>query len=298
MKPSITSAALLALALGSFLPAHAAGGSSGCSDARNGPLGQALKVGKPADVEREITRWLDAREQGLGLGTQATHAVLGEGRRQEWRAQETRNLVEGVQDEAACAPTPLLPVAMQAGNLDVVRFLLGKPLGVSPRMPPAILFSCKDEAPQGQDAKARRQEAFTLVLATGAVDMNGRNAEGRTVLQACYEPELLALFVKRGARLDVEIGSGATVRNPLEQAIVDAVQFKEGSPQARRLHGLERARLFAGASGASGGSIRGRPIEARIRGTCNLVLKGRRWNPETCGELAGFIQASPGTFGP
>jgi hypothetical protein len=84
------------------------------------------------------------------------------------------------------------------------------------------------------------------------------------------------------------------VRNLLDDAILDATNYEEGSYTARRLHGLERARLF---SKVLSDSIRDRPVEARIRYLCNHDVQGRRWNPETCRTLGTFIKASPGTFG-
>jgi hypothetical protein len=215
---------------------------------------------------------------------------------QAWRREQVRNLIQGTHEKGAvCVPGPLLVAAVHAGNVEVVRFLLHKPMGVEPQVPGNILFSCNDSHLRSgfdsADARLRRREAFALVLDTGVIDVNAAGPSGRDILHTCHDPELLELFLERGARLDTESASRFDV---LDQAVRDAASYEEGSYTAKRLRGLERARLF---SRLVSTSIRGRPVEGQVRRSCNRVVNGQRWNPETCRALATFIKAAPGTFG-
>lgn len=275
--------------------AHAIGDSGGCGDPLGGPLGRALRTGAPNDVKLEIDRTVDYKERNLSLATRAAHRIVGAARRQEWRRKQILNLIEGDQEkDSVCVPGPLLPAAVHAGNLEVVRFLLNRPMGVDPRVGSSILFSCNDGAFLTDSQISRRRQAFKMILDSRAIDLNSRNSEGRTLLQACYASELLELFALRGAHVDVQSGTGVEVTNLLEQAILDAVGFKENTYTARRLNGVARAKLFAT---LVNNSIQGRPVESRVRHKCDLVIRGERWNPETCRSLATFVKATPGTFG-
>ncbi|MES2993456.1 MAG: hypothetical protein V4844_18680, partial [Pseudomonadota bacterium] len=275
--------------------ANAIGDSGGCGDPSGGPLGKALKSGRSEDVEREVLNWISYKEKNLGVATKFTHLLAGGDKaRQQWRQQQALDLLEGTHDKnAVCVPVPLLPVAVRAGNLGVVRFLLGTPMGMSLKMPPGILFSCDYDMLLTDEQRTRRRVAFSLVLDTKLVDVNALQ-RGRTILQECTEPELVTLFVERGANINVESNANDVPQNLLEIAILDAVGSEEGGYTAKRLHGVERARIY---SRLIADSINGRPVERRIRWSCNLRIGEKRWNAETCRQLSTFIKASPGTFG-
>jgi hypothetical protein len=282
-------AATLAIAI---LPrAHAIGDSGGCADPLGGPLGQALKTGGPAAVEKALDAWVDARQSSLSRMAQAAQRAVGSDEKGSLRRKAIQNLIEGVHEKgASCVPGPLLIAAVHAGNLEVVRYLLDKPMGIEAKVPPQILFSCNDPG-MYQELRLRRNQAFALVLDSGKIDVNASRADGRTALQVCNDPELLKLLLARGARYDTE---SAARFDLLDRAILDAVGSQEGGYTAERLYAVERARLFASLITSS---IRGRPAEERARYSCHLVIQGKRWNPQTCQTLATFIKAAPGTFG-
>jgi len=285
----------VALVLGGMSVAHAIGDSGGCADPLGGPLGRALKTGKPQDVAQAIGDWVAHKQKSQGLVRSSLIGATAE-RQQAWRREQALKLIQGIHEKGAvCVPGPLLPVAVLAGNVEVVRFLLHKPLEVQPQVPGNILFFCNDShlksGVDSADAPLRRRDAFALVLDSGKIDLNATGPNGRDALHTCHDPELLELFLERGARLDTESVSRFEV---LDQAVRDAVMYQEGSYTAKRLRGLERARLF---SRHVSTSIRGRPVEAHVRRSCNLMIRDQRWNPETCRALATFIKAAPGTFG-
>lgn len=291
LRSLLTASIVLVAAAVCTTPAHAIGDSGGCGDPTSGPLGKALKAGSAADVERELMAWIAYEEKNQGV---LRRAFLTDLQKQEWRKRRLRELIEGVHEKGAfCVPGPLLPIALRAGNVEVARYLVGTPAGVSPRLPPRILFSCEHDYSEDEDFRSRRRKAFEAVLQTGQVNLVELE-DGWTILQRCTEPELLVLFVQYGARLDVVSNRTGQPYNLLDLAVLAAVDSQEDGGTARRLHGLERARLFAR---LVTNSIEGRPIEQRIRWACNLQIKGKRWNPVSCNALAGFVKASPGTFG-
>ncbi|GAA5162115.1 hypothetical protein [Viridibacterium curvum] len=275
--------------------AHAIGDSGGCGDPLGGPLGKAIKSGPPQEVEHEIARWVDYKEKNLAWTKKLLFlAPGGDTARQQWRQQQTRNLLEGSHEkDAVCAPGPLLPAAVRSGNLEVVRFLLGSPMGLSLKVPENILFSCDYSILHTDEQRAFRRAAFALILDTRKANVNAL-WRGRTVLQECNEPELITLFIEHGANTTIETGNPGYKENLLDRAVVDAVGVEEGSYTAKRLHGIERARIYASVLPAS---IEGRSAEKRANHSCNLFINGKRWNPKTCRELSTFIKASPGTFG-
>jgi len=191
-----------------------------------------------------------------------------------------------------CAPGPLLPAAIESGNLEVVRFLLGSPMGLSLKVPENILFSCNYSNLYTDEQRALHRAAFALILDSRKANVNAL-WRGRTVLQECYEPELVTLFIEHGANTTIVTGSSDYKVTLLDQAVLDALGFEEGSYVAKRYYGIERARIYS--------SILPAPIERHVEnrayGSCNLLINGKRWNPNTCRELSTFIKASPGTFG-
>jgi hypothetical protein len=279
-----------ALAVCSVPAAHAIGDSGGCGDPLGGNLGTALKSGNTEAIKAALNAWLDASERNLGTLKHLSLQALGTDARLNWRNQQALNLIEGNHEKGAvCVPGPLLPVAMNAGNVEGTQYLLNQPVGVKPRVPEKVLFTCNDDSPTNEQ-RSRRREAFALVLDTGQVDINARE-RNRTALETCNDVALLSLFLERGATLDTE----SKVRfDVLDQAIESAVMFDETSFTARKLLALERAKFF---SERLTRSIRGRNVEAQARRSCNSVRQGKQWNVETCRALAKFIVAAPGTFG-
>lgn len=285
----------LALALNGMSIAYAIGGSGGCDPLR-GALGQTIQHGTPADVERELKKWVDNKERGLS--TIAVLRISGEKKKEEWRRRQTLNLIEGAHEKGAvCVLGPLLPVAADAGNLEVVRFLLDRPLGLTPGIPTMVLFYSCDNGRYvpSEDQRRLRRQAYAMILdaAAGTINLDGNRRDGSTLLQSCKDPELVSLFVERGARLDILSRNG---RTPLEEAVIEAVELGEDEAiPTVRSYALKRASLLArltpNAQLKSG-------VEDRVSVSCNRIMSdGRRWNPKTCRELAKFIKASPGTFG-
>lgn len=211
---------------------HAFG--SGCSDPLGGPFGKAIKSGSPQDVEREIARWVDYKEKNLAPTKKLLFlAPGGDTAKQQWRQRQTLNLLEGSHEkDAACAPGPLLPAAISSGNLEVVRFLLGSPMGLSLKIPENILFSCNYSILHTDEQRTLRRAAFALILDSRKAIVNGL-WRGRTVLQECYEPELVTLFIEHGANTTIETGDSGYKENLLDRAVMDAAGFEEGSYTAR-----------------------------------------------------------------
>lgn len=287
---------LLALCLAASPLAHAIGDSGGCNPDQT-PLGQALMSGTPAQLEAALLRLVDGAEQRRSLGSRIATWFGGEQKRQAWRQHKLLNLIEGRnEDGETCLPGVLLPMAMWAGNQEVVRFLLGEPMGLRVRVPPDVLFTCERAySYMGEDRRARRRAAFALVLDAGVVYVNSKNRDGYTVMQACRDPQLLSLFLEHGASVRIEWGSGVYRRNLLDQAILDALGTAESRDGSDHGYVVERVRLL---STALPNSIRGRPVEQRVRQLCNQTVGDKPWNPRTCLILAGLIEASQGTFGP
>ncbi len=256
-------------------------------------LEKAVKTGAPVDVEREMLKWLDDQDRRRGLLASVSQALSG-----VRQPQRLARLIEGAHEkDAVCAPRALLPLALNQGNVEVVRFLLGQPLGVKPRVPPHILFAyslCSAESGFDEARRARRREAYALLLEAGDVDVNARSRFGQTVLQTCFEPELVSLFIEKGARTDVESGQGSGRLNLLEQALLDALVVAAEGGNADRRHGLARVRLFAS---LMSNSVRGRPVERTVRGRCATVLQGQRPYAAACRRLSGLVDATPGTWG-
>lgn len=264
-------------------------GAAGCGNRLHSPLGKALTTGTTEELETAIQKWLDYKEKIKNVP---------QNDKMQWRAHEVKNLIEGQHEkDAVCELGPLLSVAAQAGNLDVVRYLLDTPMGIKPSIPADILFSCGDgtyDVNMTHEQQIRRREAFALILDTNALDVNSRR-NGLTPIQACVAPELLSLFLERGANPNVVFNSAAYSNvSLLDKAVDDAVGYKEGSWTARRLRGFDRAKLFAS---VGMDSIVGHSIETKVRYLCNLVINEERWNDNTCRELSKFIKASAGTFG-
>jgi hypothetical protein len=262
--------------------AHAIGDSGGCMDFGSSTLGKALKDGTPLQVEREIKTWVE----------KFTPRSLWSRSRQ----QDILNLIQGTHGKyAVCAPGALLPIAINAGNVEVTRFLLAKPLGVDPKIPRNILFfTCDYQYSMSESQRIARSRAIAALLDTKAVDVNALRDDRYSILEECKQPELVSLYLERGARADVEITNASGTLNMLESAILDALMFDENSSTAQAQHAIERAKLF---SRAVTDSIVGRQFEHRIRYMCKPRENGRIWNPRTCRELSTFIKATPGIFG-
>jgi hypothetical protein len=271
--------------------AYAIGG--GCVDTLGGSLGAAIKTGLPQDLEREIAKRVDYKQERLGFSKKLVLAAGGEPARLTWRREAALKLIEGKFDyNEHCSPGPLLEAAVRFGNLEIIRYLLGSPMGLNPEVPEGILFACNDSDLRTDEQKARRREAMALILDLGKANVHSKLRD-RTILQECTEPGLIQLFIERGADVTVETGDPGRKVNLLDAAVMDAMGFDENSYTQKWLHGIERARIYARILPAT---IVGRSSERRIAGSCTQLIGGKPWNPRTCRELATFIKASPGTF--
>jgi len=290
VKRLINRFAPLVLALCAAPSVYGIGDSGGCIAS---PLESAVKTGTPADVERELKQWLEIQSQSRSLVAKLSRAIEGVSEK-----QRIAKLIEGVHEEGEiCRPRALLPLAIRHGNVEVVRLLLGRPLDVKPRIPPHILFVhslCSHESRLDEGQRARRREAHALLLESGEVDVNARSGFGQTILQTCFEPELVSLFIERGARTDVEWGQGIDRLNLIEQAMLEALVVSADGVLADRRHGVARVKLF---SSFMSNSTRGRPVEQKLRTKCAFVVSGKRHYAEACRVLSGLVDATPGTFG-
>ncbi|TWO64464.1 hypothetical protein FN976_28045 [Caenimonas sedimenti] len=279
----------IAVAASMTSAAHAIGG--GCGDWLERPMGKAATSGTPADVQREITTWLDAKAKEVSLLQSLKHFASGLAK-QRWRERWLQGLMfSGLSSEdEVCAPGPLLPAAIRAGNLEVVRFLTGSPLGVKPDIPPYVLFNACDfiYSPASGEL-ARRRAAVALLLDSRKVNLNATYRD-RPILHMCKAPELVSLYVERGADTRYEEGEGVYRKNLLEIAVGEAMRFSEDTT-TDTVQGVERARIFASVLAPT---ITGRTQE-HVREACN---RSPPWNPKTCRALSTFIQAPAGTFGP
>jgi hypothetical protein len=291
--------------------AYAIGDSGGCGDVFNTPMGKALKAGSAADVEREIMIWVVAEEKQLdlkekqGTFTSFFHSLFSRqpsqastsAQRLQRRQSTILALIEGRHPKyATCRPGALLPIALLEENVEVVRYLTGTPLGVRPKIPAKIHFLCQHKGRyEDEDFRSRRRKAFDLVLRTGQVDINSKDDRGWTILQRCHEPDLIMLFVEHGARLDIASTPSSQPYNLLDLAVQRATDLDEWDRDFEGTHALENARIFAR---LVTDSIKGRPIEQRIRDSCSSRMNGvRHRNVKTCKELSTFVKATPGTFG-
>lgn len=288
--------------MGLLLPmssAYAIGDSGGCNPDAS-PLGRALKHGAPQDLENVIVRFIDSQEEKLVLKKLQFMLPGGDEARQSWRQEMARTVLEGTyKRKTSCRRGHLLPVAIRNANLEVVRYLLGSPMGLTLNVPEDILFNCKYTSPfYTDDQRRRRRDAFALILQMKKADVNAPVGKGAMVsdylLGVCNEPELIELFLEYGADASLEYGVRGKEENLRDRAILDALRVMEGGSVARNYHGVERARIY---SRILGPSIEGRHVEERARRFCNQLIGGERWNSNTCRELSTFIKAAPGTFG-
>lgn len=285
---------LLGILLSIAANTYAIGDSGGCGDPLAGSLGEALRSGTPEQLENTIRKWVALKEEHLS--TKEKLAFLfngGNDARARWRAKQIENIIEGVHEKnASCVPGPLFPIAVHAGNIAVVRFLLSEPMGVSPTISTDFLFACETSQTMKDEERQRRLKAYEFVLDAKKIDLH-EERYAIAALWACKEPDLLTLFLKRGAKPNV-LDSRRGGQVFLENAVLDAVGYEEGGYIARKLHGIERARIF---SELGLTTIAGSPVEMEVRRKCNHVINGKRWNENTCKTLATFVNASHGTFG-
>jgi hypothetical protein len=273
----------VALVLSLFATTYAFGiaDSGGCTGTT---LGWAIRKGSAADAEREILSWVSRAESNRSLITRLFSSIAFAKR---WREQRIVELIEGTNKHDLCEP--LLHMALRAGNLEVVRYLTGVPAGVRPRVPPMTLFQCEHFYEEDDLFRARRLEAFEVVLRTGQANVNSPYYFGETLLQRCQEPELIRLFIDHGARLEA-FDSDHRGRNLLDFAVIEAVSYDETESFALALHAVERARIFSRYL-----SIQAE-TERQVRIRCSPHFR-ERWNVISCYELSTFVKATPGTFG-
>jgi hypothetical protein len=260
------------------ITAHAVGDSGGCLELDRQPLGKALREGTPQDAEAAIQQWVDHDAPRFSLSYSRERAIL--------------NLIQASYEKRPpCAPNSLLYYALDAGNVEVVRYLLGTPLGVKPRVPRYILFHCNAEWDITPEKREARRRAYTLLFERNVVDVHALR-DGVSVLEVCMEPELVSLYLEHGARPDVDLDQVTGRINYLEMAMLDALQIDEDSSTAKRLHALERIKLFSRYMPAS---IEGRPFQRRVHLSCSRTIGGKPWNPKTCQALQTLVRGAPPT---
>lgn len=259
--------------------AFAIGDSGGCGNLERLPLGKALRNGTPQDIDKAILEWVDREAPRFSITYSREQAIL--------------NLIEasyGNKKPPPCVPNaPLIFYALDAGNAEAVRHLLGKPVGVKPRVPPRVLFYCEYRWYSASSPPANRRRAYEVLFERKAVEVSGP-PNGVSVLGVCKEPELVALFLEHGARPDVDFDQGGEKINYLEMAIRDALQFDEDSYTAQKLYALERIKLFSKYMPAS---IEGRPYQSHIRQSCSRIIGGKPWNPRNCKALQLLVRGAP-----
>lgn len=158
-------------------------------------------------------------------------------------------------------------------------------------------MTCRDGSAFTEKHRARRLEAFSLVLQKKLFDINSLDRDGKTSLKGCKEPELAALFVNNGAIADVNNGNRENYRKwkPLEKAIYKVLIFDENqiNKQKDREQEIYKIKVLAKSEKYS---MENSQFEFILRQYCHQYIGGKPWNPETCKELSLFIKATPGTF--
>lgn len=183
----------------------------------------------------------------------------------------------------SCSKQPLLDLAVGAGNVEVVKYLLGPPYHVDPRT--ALPF-CK-EYEHTWPANPMRLEAARLVLRALGGNIN-LTVQGRTTpLARCHSPQIVQLYLENGAIID----QGERGANALEVAIGDALGWDPAPGPGARMHAMERVRLYVRFGHAS---IMGRRSEKGFRDRCATARE--TWVTEHCRELARLIRHTEGTF--
>lgn len=272
--------------------AHGMGEQRDCGDFLATPLGKAATDGTPAQLEAAIRSRLADEEQALLAAKPYLSGQLQVQALEASRPFHIKLLIAGESQNRHCA-APLLTVAAVAGNVDAVRYLLGSPLGTQPWLPPDILQHC-DGGPwaHGGDSARRdagRRQAFAVLLDSERVDVN-KPFGGRYPLGTCRDPALVALYLERGAKVDIPLMFSGGAKTLVELAVRDAIKPPAGSDP---MDGVERAKLFAEA----GVSRRlGHSIEQHLRRACHRRADGLA-DDRVCKALAGIVEAPPDTFG-
>lgn len=266
--------------------AHAIGDSAGCPNPIDTRLGQALDHGSPSAVENILLGALEYHEKQLGRFT--TDAT-----RKELLRKKKIQLMEGPYHTYDCSPGPVLNFAAKGGNLEVVRYLLGSPLGITLNVRPDTLATVCDthhvfhrDTPEEIE---RRKATINLLMDSGKVDIHAV-VGGKTILQWCKNPDLIPLLIERGADVNVEYDG----HNLLDVAVMDAAQDWGDDFFKTRLRGLERAKIFAKLLPAT---IVDRLAEKEVMSWCTRGVNSTAWTSHACREMATFIKASPGVFG-
>lgn len=104
-------------------------GGGGC-DLFNGPFGDAVRKGGVSNVMHEINMLVDDKERQVDIWEVFIEKVYGTAQKKEneRRREETQEILKG--NFGNCMQNPLLDEAANAGNLEVVNFLLNKPMGI------------------------------------------------------------------------------------------------------------------------------------------------------------------------
>lgn len=187
--------------------AQAIGDSGGCSG--GAPFGRTLTHGTPVELEQKILDWVNRRQPPPGLFKSIGNALRGDADKHKARQQAIKDIIEGTDKAVGCYREALLYHVVQAGNIPVLNYLLDAPLDVNVDVPKDILFRCAHDPSMSNDQRERRRAAFEMLIDKGLADVNARR-DGKSVLQVCHAPELVALFLTKGARVDIERIPAAT----------------------------------------------------------------------------------------
>jgi len=278
---------LLALSCGL---ARAIGDQGGCNG--DAPFGKVLTEGSPSELEQAIQKVVSRQEdrRELGVFARLGQALRGQSEDPVSRGQAILDVIEG--RSLSCNKRALLYHVVAAGNLPVLNYLLDSPMGVRVGVPQDILFECGHDTGMRDAQREGRRAAMGLLIDRGLADVRTLK-EGKSLLQACGAPELVELFLEKGASTDHPGPLRAHDRyafNALETSLIAAILAKEDSYFTNRSQEMSRARILAKATGAT---IRGRPTEAHIKWYCRSPSRAK-----ACVELSTFIDASPGVLRP
>ncbi len=284
---------LIAISLAYSGKAFALGGGGRCGTNYESAIAKALRKGIPQDAELAIQHRLDFYEKSLSWVEKAKLGISFTSIK-EWRANTRTKLINARLDGDACGKEPFLRIATRFGNVEVARYLLGTNGGSDPNAPKftsegklldTLFMKCEPPLFAIAD-RDKYLEALTLALDTKGSDINATNQFGNTALYQCMQPDVIKLYLSRGA--DPTIGAKLNSESVLDRAVRPAVSFENAKDQTKRIRALELVKAFADAGMTS---IVTHKVEDFVRVQC-------KFDPinEVCKELSNLITASRGVL--
>lgn len=227
-------------------------GDSGGGWRCGGALFAELQSGTVAQIQAALDSDLHREEQNLSWVERAWHA-LNPASRRAWLERTRR---EFLQHGNCGRGAQTLELATRSGNYDGTLYLLDS--GADPTAAiedgstlytrcEADIFSKKPQ--ETPELAARRLRSYELTLKRGG-DVNRLKGE-RSPLNQCYDTQLLALFVKYGARVEIQY---------LENAIRQALRNPPTESTGRHQNALARVEFFL-----SHGLVPTDPVLERLR---------------------------------